>query len=416
MLLLSTGKAGGSAEGKARQYLIQNFPGSIPFLWISKGLPDIFNFGAVVMDALRVSPKKILAISVSAAFMFLAGQNTAESKELVLPVPAVQEEAAITYYLGNMAIDLPESLETNKMFDMQFFSADDAQAALITFGEGTRSDGLSQKSLKDWVLSAKSKPGAGVKSEILLQEDLEAFFNHPSSLVIFKEQENLPSSLSGVKQTLEYLNLIIHLEKGGGVLEFNYSKQVQQWPASEHSDSFIKGEKDKFLTWVKDFVSQYEWLGHNEASAAPFFSTSLGRIKLPQNGKGPLFKISLQATRINKFDGTRPTARFKFSLSNKKTRRLFLTEGEPRIVGGRAGLESVAALKAFDPPHALVCNPPGAEKLDLQWAEAALDEAGNFNPYFCIRFTSCQNKGAERQTALDLGTWEKMLSSVRFVE
>ncbi|MDL2260488.1 hypothetical protein LJB99_06425 [Deltaproteobacteria bacterium OttesenSCG-928-K17] len=189
--------------------------------------------------------------------------------------PAEVDESFNTWYLGDIAVDIPASMALDGL--LQFSIQPDAANRNITIGFNDVS--ADEVKNKEYGLTS-SEPLSRSGSQVLFwepfaekTEDVSDIIGSPSGLSIFYGCDD-------VEENRWTLGLDIRIKEDYGYLEFAFTELLfEPLPPGQRED-IASQRKDLFLSWVAGFLKAYNWIGHNQKPGHKQLATRRGLINV----------------------------------------------------------------------------------------------------------------------------------------
>jgi|GEM_PF-5931368 len=388
---------------------------------------------------------KIVIVVVLAALLAYAVESRINPS---LPKPATINEPLKTYYLGNMALEMPESW---KMADASttFFQVgekDDSRRGYalirkIKFTDKPWSGDQDAAEKLKAELAALKKIQRGIKDgDLSGQEDLSEIFGRPAAIDILDTQAYLSKSdystywqplnndrneMSGsfIQQTdriwsgRDCIELTLFLVEPQAVYTFEYGEDLAQLTGEEKAE-LIAAKRKMLIDWVLAFLPRYQWTGGKVAPADGFLATEYGHIAVGKHWPESGYALTARFSRSH-LAGARYNYWLEdhFHITFSSIQRVKNQDTRPnRTVGGYAGKETkklgvsvisnkvIERLKFWEPLHLY---------LGLEWGNLSNEQATKANPGLFIRGNTSSHQRRKQDMAYVLGVWDIMLNSLR---
>jgi len=189
--------------------------------------------------------------------------------------PAQVNEPFKTWYLGDIAVDIPESmiLDGPLAFSLRPY----AENSNITIGFSDAS--ADEAKNKEHSLTS-SEPLYRTASQVFSWEpaaqktdDISVVIGKPAGLSIFFGPDT-------VEENRWALGLDARIKEDYGYLEFNFTELIFEPLSSEQLEMVISQKKELFLSWITGFRRVYNWIGHNQKPGPGQLATQLGIINV----------------------------------------------------------------------------------------------------------------------------------------
>ncbi|MDR1044168.1 MAG: hypothetical protein LBP33_03495 [Candidatus Adiutrix sp.] len=192
--------------------------------------------------------------------------------------PAKVNEPFKTWYLGDIAVDIPnKSMALDGL--LKFNIHPDAENSNITIGLGEIS--ADEAKNKDYRLTS-SEPLSRAGSQVFSwepaakkTEDIGAIIGSPAGLSMFYGPDK-------VEQDRWALGMDVRIKEDYGYLEFVFTELVFEPLSSEQLEMVFSQKKDMFLSWISGFLKAYNWTGHNQKPGHKQLATRLGIINVEE--------------------------------------------------------------------------------------------------------------------------------------
>lgn len=168
--------------------------------------------------------------------------------------PAEINEPFTTWYLGEIAVDIPESMGQVSTTRTRIYLNSREDKTYIDFQERS-TDKL------PWEITTLDPD----------VEDISSVIGKPAGLSIFWGPNN---SQDGAMT----LRLAVRIKHDFGYLEFSYTDETIAPVTDEQLDVLVAKKKSFLFDWLSDFLLTYQWTGQNQFPAANQLATQYGYI------------------------------------------------------------------------------------------------------------------------------------------
>ena len=193
-----------------------------------------------------------------------------------------------TWYLGDIAVDIPESMALDGL--LNFSIRPDAENRNITIGfSEIPADEAKNKEYGLTSSEPLSRSGSQVfswEAAVKKMEDISVTIGVPAGLSIFYGPDN-------IEQNRWALGMDVRIKEDYGYLEFAFTELFFEQLSSEQLEMTISQKKEQFLSWVTGFLNAYNWTGHNQKPGHKQLATRFGIINI--EGKLSIGNISVKA-------------------------------------------------------------------------------------------------------------------------
>lgn len=329
-----------------------------------------------------------------------------------LPEPAVINEPLMTHYVGNVALDMPESWKMSRI-SATFYLTGEKDGPEIEFDDDQASEGQDAVEILDDALdTAERKIGfVNENAYTFIKKDITESLGRPAAIFIGKSKPrryNLGPQ-KDASPDLNHLEISLFLAEPQTLLRFTYSENII-WPDTENNDDFIFAQQKALTDWVLAFLPRYHWEGANTSHPGNYLATERGRIAF---GDGwPELKYSLTAF-FNKEDEDSLNS-ISLSLDTGPGESPLYSRTN-RTVGSHPGHEYKSLTNVRKGLEKLKLWQPKPIFMHLRWDDYSPDPFNEANPKYTVRYMGTSDTKSFSDLAYTLGAWDIMLDSVRTV-
>ena len=193
---------------------------------------------------------------------------------LITIMPAEINESLTTWYWGEIAIDIPESMDLSRSpIGILIYPNPPQKDISIEFVD--KSNGHSE-TMEHVLVSDHPKDGWSrlpSRGEIIttINEDISLNLGRPAGLSIFHSWKTI-----GTKQIT--LMMDVRIKESNKFWEFAYTEILNEPVPVEQFDDYLLGRKKFFLGWLSDFLPTYHWVGKNQKPSFNQLATQFGHI------------------------------------------------------------------------------------------------------------------------------------------
>lgn len=364
--------------------------------------------------------KKIIEFLILTGFMVLAAllvDVKGSAAEPRLPEPAAINEPIKTYYIGNMALDMPESWESGSIIDVTFYLTDQKNSPEINFKDSPLSKNHdTSDQLKKKIDSVEKTKGAFEKqAETIVKADLSETFSRPAAIIVSDIAPRPSPFVDNVDPDTKRLEMSLFLAEPESLLRFNYSENIV-WPSEQEKNDIVADRQKKLIDWVNDFLPRYQWVGHNAPQPKNFLVTENGRIAIGDDFPELRYKLTAHFRQPISQDWKIGRYLSLWLISYPEWPRRYSRTN--RTVGGHPGYET-KSLVNFKKDMSetgldrLKFWKPKAAFMFLSWEDRSTQPPSQEQPAIDIRQVSFSETRGFPDIAYILGVWDIMLDSVR---
>lgn len=334
-----------------------------------------------------------------------------------LPKSAVINWPLKTYYVGNMAVDMPESWKHPET-KAKFYLANEKDSPEISFTDKPwPGDQRVDEKLKTELAAAEKEQGLfGKKKESIWRQDVSEIVGRPAAIVLSesKSARSMFKSRYTDNSNIDHLDISLVLVEPQAILKFVYAEDLV-WPDGEEKTVVMAAKQKKLIDWVLVFLPRYQWTGHNAAPSVGFLATGYGRITIEKDWPESWHVYEMEA----RFGGPPAlSADFKLfsdlSISFYSHQQLKNESAIPnRTVGGHAGEETKKLKNHNTGFRKFLFWKPSLLWLNLDWKDLSSGPFTEANPDISIRGSAMSYQKGKQGIADVLGAWDILLNSVR---
>ncbi|MDR2947153.1 MAG: hypothetical protein LBV79_10475 [Candidatus Adiutrix sp.] len=329
----------------------------------------------------------IVGFIVLAAFLENLYNNATKPK---MPEPAVINEPLKTYYLGNVAFDMPESWDANYNYYDFYLTEKEADGPTISFGISTRPNS------SDVNEALRQKLDPPKDNATISREDISDKVGWPTVLSVFRNEKLTTKAIPPNTETSEQ-NLHQKKETFGTLLEVIIPEAVLRFVCTDR----VAIPDEEFIDWVQNFLAHYEWHGLNAPRPGKFV---MGHGSLDFSGEfKPRYSISARFSPKKKKESLSLHTSIFFTL---ETNAPTWSSKANRTVNGHPGEEDKNLMNLKKGFEKLKFWEPRLFML-LEWTELTEAEE-NFsteNPGYTFIFDGIFNQTNKQYIPEFLGVW-----------
>lgn len=330
-----------------------------------------------------------------------------------LPEPAVITEPLETYYVGNVALDMPESWKMSNL-SLTFYLTSEKDSPEIKFDDGhNRGDKEAAETLDEALASAEKVLGIiNEEATIITKKDITESLGRPAAIFISKSE---PISYAGLASEinaapdLNNLELSLFIVERQAVLEFTYSEKLV-WPDAENEGAIISARQRVLTDWALAFLPRYQWEGANVPHPGNYLATKRGRIAY--GDQWPELHYSLTAFFRQKSDDSLNNMFISLDTGPGKSSRYSRTN---RAVGGHPGNEYKSLTNMSKGLEKLKIWQPKRIFMNLRWRDLSPGPFHESSPKYTANYMGLSEAKGGPDPSYVIGTWDMMLNSIRTV-
>lgn len=190
--------------------------------------------------------------------------------------PAEVNEPFKTWYLGDIAVDIPVSMTLDGR--LQFSIRPDANNRNINIGFSDIS--ADEVKNKEYRLTSDEPLYRPAGSQVfswepaaIKTEDISVTIGKPAGLSMFYGPDT-------VEENRWALGMDVRIKEDYGYLEFVFTELVFEPLSSEQLEMVFSQKKELFSSWITDFLNAYHWTGHNQKPVHKQLATQFGIVNV----------------------------------------------------------------------------------------------------------------------------------------
>lgn len=325
-----------------------------------------------------------------------------------LPAPSGSKEQLVTHYVGDVALELPNSWAMDSIHSI-FYLTGQKSGPQISFREipaKTGQDAVKELAKNIELFNGKNKD-CGLQTARFGLTDFSETLGRPAVVYIWEMGPNRYRQRKVGANTYtplpgRILEITLELASPQAGLIFKYMETVDETDKKEKLEAMVSKQK-LLIDWALDFIDHFQYSGYNSPQSQGFLATRSGRIDIREN---PLYQHYNLVAKFSKKTNSPKVSDISFSLSSLPTQAL--------SCGKETGMRKPA--KPLGSHVRKKTTTHNSERIDLTWQNCSTnDKFSPSNRLFDIAYCGYAVDQDVLNEAEIIVMWDTLLNSLRIL-